>query len=445
MPGLIAINNTYTANTPQGVRDCLYFLQQQGRDSSRRSAEDRFRSFPISIVYGCGIEIAADGLLATKGDDLDIVPTRWDTIRRRRWWDVSRVASKQMLLPFPEHAYVRITRISRYSHSTELTIQIGSEPYSQLNLVAPRNMRSAPGLYTVRAIRIHNVDGSETVLPMQPVANDTSYQQSQRVRGAAGAPTAYINGDWGNTLHNNVPYSAEECEAIDDTNWRTAVNPGPCREQPVESNPCGEQPVEANPCVEVAGPRPRRPAGEAPMWEAMPEPPTPPPTRPRGPRSRRVTRTVPIREIVSREDVDRAEREARDYQMRRLRSIESQEGVGDESCRLRGMPRDITEAQARALHGPDFADRAREDVESCRVIPVPVAERVENYRRAYGGVNEAREDVESCREVPATEAETRYQRHRITPDVDWSGFTDQVDAFVYASQAIGRCVRNDTS
>jgi hypothetical protein len=109
------------------------------------------------------------------------------------------------------------------------------------------------------------------------------------------------------------------------------------------------------------------------------------------------------------------------------------------------MPRDITEAQARALHGPDFADRAREDVESCRVIPVPVAERVENYRRAYGGVNEAREDVESCREVPATEAETRYQRHRITPDVDWSGFTDQVDAFVYASQAIGRCVRNDTS
>jgi hypothetical protein len=117
------------------------------------------------------------------------------------------------------------------------------------------------------------------------------------------------------------------------------------------------------------------------------------------------------------------------------------------------MPRDITEAQARAVRRTDL-DRlaeAREDVESCRVIPV--AERVENYRRAYGSVNEAREDMGSRREVPATEAETREWRRlsvessggrRMTMDFDWSGFTDQAEAFAIASQAVNRCERSDT-
>jgi hypothetical protein len=322
MPALTAINNTYTANTPSGVRECLYFLQQQTRARRNRDTRpvDVFRTFPISIVYGYG-NVSA-GQLVTSGDDLDIIPTQWDRIRRRRWWDVSRTASKQMLLPFPEHAHVRIVNINRYSHSTEIVIQSDPNQHSQLNLTAPRIADAAPGPYTVRAIRIHNVDRSETVPPMRPPA-DESCQQRPRTSSTAGSPYGYINGDWGRYYSNMVDAEAqdgpERCRPVDAIDWHTAVEPrpsrSPCRERRVRSseveqtNPCGEAPIwEA----------PRPPSGGAAFVQEMrgvpsdaPElPPIPSGPIQEVPRTRRATRTVPIREIVTREDV---EREARNH------------------------------------------------------------------------------------------------------------------------------------
>jgi hypothetical protein len=352
MPGLTAINNTYTANTPSGVRECLYFLQQQQRARRNRdtSPVDVFRSFPVSIVYGCGNVCA--GQLVTAGDELDIIPTQWDRIRRRRWWDASRTASKQMLLPFAEHARVRIVSMNRYSHATEIVIQIGSSRSSQLSLTAPRNQDQTPGPYTVRAIRIHNVDRSETVPPMRPIADESCPQRQGDITSAEGI-TAYVNGDWGR--HSN--YSAarddgpqdcvEECRPIEasEADWHTAVvDPNPCREVP------GERPVRHSPSGE-----PLCDAPDPPMWEAPP-PLEGPESRREVPRTRHATRAVPIRGIVTREDVDREARNHRVSLQRRGLARVHEIRDSDHTVTTRDIPvSELTREQARAVRDMDMA------------------------------------------------------------------------------------------
>ncbi len=278
MPGLTAINNTYTANTPQGVRECLYFLQQQGRSRS-----DRFRSYPISIVYGHGA--MGGGQLVMAGDDLDIVPTQWDHLRKRRWWDVSNTASGQMLLPFPEHSRVRIISINRYSNATEVVIQTGTNRHSQFSLTAPRVV-DVPGPYTVRAIRIHNIDGTETVPPMQPTADEiphTAYSAGDMGVGTASSPYPH-------QMVNSEVEDAPERPIDNIFEWHAVVETQ-CREQAV----CDEPP-------HAVRPGPGRPARPGPGRCRPVEVSSPSSGRGPIPQNQRDNTIVPMREIVTRAD-----------------------------------------------------------------------------------------------------------------------------------------------
>ena len=168
MPALTVINNTYTANTPEGVRQCLGFVIHKARLQENQARA--FRAHPISIAYGHG-SIGSDySELIMVGDFLDIIPAQGDRVRRRRWWQASRDASSQRLLPFAAYDRARLTRIQQYDNATEIIVQFGQGSHTRLNLTAPALTVPAPGPYTVRAIRIHNVDGSETVPPVRPTA-----------------------------------------------------------------------------------------------------------------------------------------------------------------------------------------------------------------------------------------------------------------------------------
>ena len=165
MPTITVINNTYTANTPDGVRQCLGFVIHKARLQENR--DRAYRAHPISIAYGSGSISSDYGQLVMVGDFLDIIPAQGDRVRRRRWWQASHDASSQRLLPFAAYNRARLTSIQQYSHATEIVVQFGRGSHTRLNLTAPHT-QDAIGPYTVRAIRIHNVDGSETVRPMRP-------------------------------------------------------------------------------------------------------------------------------------------------------------------------------------------------------------------------------------------------------------------------------------
>ena len=316
MPELTAINNTHTANTASGVHECLYFLVQQARARRNRDTRpvDVFRTFPVSIVYGYG-NVGA-GQLITLGDDLDIIPTQWDRVRRRRWWDVSRTASKQMLLPFAEHARVRIMNINRYSHATEIVIQIGSNPCDQLSLTALRDQDAAPGPCTIRAIRIHNVDHSETVPPMRPTAAqavhvaypvDGAVAMSTRLRTRGNSPYAQmVNNEVEDAPEPPIDAPERPLDLGSHIDWFSDDVPARMERAEVQ-----ERPV----CDESAVVRPGPPCRPVRGWGWHAEvPPTPDAPIQEVPRSRRVPATVPIREIVTREQI---ERDTREYQRNR--------------------------------------------------------------------------------------------------------------------------------
>jgi hypothetical protein len=346
---LTAINNTYTANTASGVRACLYFLQRQSRlrENRDRRTTDTFRAHPISLVYGYGS--VANGDLNVVGDDLDIIPTVSDRVRRRRWWDAPNPPSKQMLLPFPAYNRARVMSVNRYDYATEVVVQFGQDRHTQLNLSAPTRL-GAPGPYTLRAIRIHNVDGSETVPPMRPsadevahtayVAGDAAVSGMGRTRGGGSDYARMVNN--GNQIEDAPPIANAERERPIpmpqplDLSWdvvdecsvrqsedRVTRSRGPARmarsvdaePSPVEEVPCTraeargwgwgpsyDRPV---PCDESAPLRETEPGGPdrfRSRYSCTPEPQCAPPiaARPQaiGPSTRRVIRRVPINDAM---------------------------------------------------------------------------------------------------------------------------------------------------
>lgn len=176
MPTLTAIHNTYTANTPSGVHACLRFLNDEVQSPRRvgmGSATTILDKYPISIVYGYG-----EGMVMA-GDDLDVIPAAGDNMLKRRWWQTGGAATKQRLLPFAGYQRARIVSISIYRDCTEIGVRIGASMSTVVHLSAPRSLDTpGPGPYSVRAIRIHNVDRSEVVPPMdtpRAETNDSSW------------------------------------------------------------------------------------------------------------------------------------------------------------------------------------------------------------------------------------------------------------------------------
>jgi hypothetical protein len=240
------------------------------------SQGDPYAAHRVSLVYGFGS--VRGGSLVMVGDELDFDQLPGDRVRKRRWWKAAPEASKQRLLPFCGCTPVRITSISQYSNATEIVVQFGRGRHTRLNLTAPRRLTS-PGPYTVRAIRVHNVDGSETVPPMQPTADEL------------GAMPCPMTNPWGEVARGvEAAPSRRRARPSAYVDWlEPEAAPEVCEE---------ERPV-------------RGWRDEAATWRVAVPPPTPPIQEvPRdGPSTRR--RSVQIREFRSREEADRVMAEER--------------------------------------------------------------------------------------------------------------------------------------